>query len=204
MKWNRRANGSEPEPAQPQGRTLTEFDAGWHDVITKYVPKNQAARPRLPVNVMPDAAKWVTEEVLPLSRGNVPGNVYGMALVMGAFCMYAGLQGRKPYLKTPDHRAANLPLMSEYVDDPANPLVTIATSPPVWSAHTWAHFEAGIGDEHLVHAGLHVLGALTLMPEHSGLSVRDGASIATIIPPFAIAGAQPFPADIQNSFFAPQ
>lgn len=194
-------------------RTLAEFKAGWtgdNGAVKKYLPKSQDpdARPKMHVSVANEAAAWVNGSVKEINPGyDARGDVYSMALLMGAFCLHCSRSGRQwePFLVAPNRQARNLPPHYPPTFTGSDQQVTVNVTGPVWSADAWAYFDCrGPAREVLVDRGLHVLGALALMPPSSLLAVRGEDRSFGLTPPFNIAGAEPFPADLPNYFMPPQ
>ncbi|HSX34165.1 MAG TPA: hypothetical protein VLF62_00795 [Candidatus Saccharimonadales bacterium] len=198
-----------PVKLTPPAARADTFVEGWREVVTKYAPETPA-QPFLIINVAKAAVDWVRQEVRPETRGFSEGDMYANALLLGTLCLFAGQRDETPFLVTPDGKQATLPLMSEYHERASNSTYKITVPPQVFSADTWAHFDGGNADwvlpggggpgtQHLVHAGIHILGAMTQLPEGSGLMVRpehDNGGPTLMRPPLRLAGAPSFPEDI--------
>jgi len=108
---------------------------------------------------------------------------------------------------------AELPLMSEFPAGAAsNSVYKLNVSHASSGIETWTHFNGGgvdwalpggggPGTGHLIHAGLHILGAATQMPPKSMLAVHDvDAPAPNHITPIALGiplgGLPSFPHDI--------
>lgn len=203
----RKRRGRESLPTAPQlPLTGDVFIDGWRRVIAENGRRFNAEKAKpIHMSVMPHAAQWVNGELIPHdSHKNTPEQIYGTALLMGAFCLYAGLQAkseravREVHLVAPDGQLTHLPRMSAYADTPGNISVAIRPTATVWSADVWAAYH-DLRREEAVHAGLHILGMLAVMPESSGLVAHAPGTRPYIIGHnFSLAGVRPFPHDINN------
>jgi hypothetical protein len=207
--------------------TLRDFAIGWNEVTTRYLPQSDKTRLPWPVSVTPAVHDWVNGLYEQSGPVKAPENVYTVAMLCGSFALYSALNRRNMHLRTPKGQEAALPRMSDYVGRRINPTVRALLTPRTWSVASWAHFDGGHANwehvdigfllgkrdggaggggpapEHIVHAGVHILGALTLMPEGSTMTVRDGTQVFQLPVPLVMAGEQPFPADIARSFTPP-
>lgn len=205
----------------PPATLAPTFAAGWEEVVRKYAPPTPEAKPQVIIDVAKAVADWVRHEVRPETRGFSEGDLYASALLLGAFCLFAAHREETPYLVTRDKRVAELPLLSgPYTQGATNSTFRITVPHAVQSADTWVRFDGGhaswlrpggggpeTGD--LVHAGVHILGAMTQLPEGSGVIVRPQHDTgptrpSAMVPPINVAGAPPFPSDVSLTFLQPR
>jgi hypothetical protein len=207
-------------PAEGSPRpTIAAFAAGWQEVVTKYLPKNSdgspnlQAQPLINFDVAQSAHVWVESVVQPRNSnsGEVRGDVYNAALMMGVFCLYSAVNGWTPELMGSRQRPTALPeIQTDFSDLAAAGLVKgvkLNTTARGWSAMNWAHFDGGTAPwlhmagggpdrSHVVHAGLYVLGALASTAPGTALAVRHEGQTHGFGPQgFEISGVQPYPPD---------
>lgn len=205
--WKRRPVSERLTPPATRAATFAE---AWDVVRNEYTEPNPVTQPHIFVTATRQVVDWVREGVQPDTRGFSEGDLYANALMLGAFCLVAGYRGETPMLFTPDKSFADLPRMSDFPQNATNVTFKINVPPAVFGVDSWVHFKGGLADyeleggggprnEHLVHAGVHILGAMTLLPERSAVGVvpqHDDGPSRYYRPPINMAGAPPFPNDI--------
>jgi hypothetical protein len=213
------SSNKRPSKFVPPATHAASFKEGWQQV-QRYGERNDiVAPPKVVFGVMKAADDWVRNGLRPEAQNVNGGFVYGMALIMGAFCLYAAHRKENPVLMTPDHRIAPLPeIVPPYAGYPDNVVKRISGSSILSNTAAWVRFEGGFAAwpwpsaggppaEDLVHVGLHILGGLTLMPPDSALAVRsetDGNRVTSLRNPMQMACLPPFPSDLPGRFQPPQ
>lgn len=214
----KRTSKAENAPQQP---TLAQFRQGWLRVQDVYLPKNPGATPVIHFSVTHEAAAWVGGVVAYWSgRNPKPGEdmqakeatwraaLYGSALTMGTFCTYTALQGRKPLLRSPAGNFVELPEMAGggFTEEIGTQPVHMPVSRVMWSLDAWRDFDVGMHRNHVIHAGLHVLGGLAMMPRGSEVVVADHTAAMPFLKQPLYIGDKPAlqPTGLIGNFQVPQ
>lgn len=200
------------EDLKPPATLPATFAEAWEIARTKHLQKNPVEPAVVVIDVVKPIVDWV-EKLQPEERGFGKADVYTEALLLGAFFLVAGHRGETPFLVTPNRRKAEVTFMSEfqpYEENEDNSTYRITVDPTVSAVRSWVHFDGGTAAweqeggggptiSEIVHSGVHILGAMTLLPERTALVVvpqHDEGESRFCQPDINVAGAPPFPHDL--------
>jgi hypothetical protein len=187
--------------------TVDEFEAAYTKMLTTHAPPPQAGIPPVEAVMNRTVYEWVHNAAIVAQRPN-RADIWGSAVKLAGFRLFAEELGFEPFLsarkvQTPDGARRgerhNLPPLPDHAPQPGDVSLRFTPNPPQYNvAMRYLGEDSGIFPEDLLDNGVRILGALALMPEGSGIAVRDQkGTVYAQTPTFRIAGAEPYPADLR-------
>lgn len=187
--------------------TVEEFKAAYTQMRTQHEPPARAGIPPIEAMANREAYDWVANTTAAV---RLPSRAYlwGVAVEMAGFRLLAQEMHMEPFLtarqvQTPEGprigERHNLPPIADWV--PGNHDVSLRFTPTPEQYNIALRYlsdeDVGTIPETLLDNGVHILGALALMPEGSGIAVRDEAgNIFGRHPEVRLTGLEPYPASL--------
>jgi hypothetical protein len=188
--------------------TIEEFETVYTKMLTTHTPPSQVGIPPIEAVINRSVYEWVHNAAIVARRLN-RAEIWGSAVKLAGFRLFTEELGFEPFLsarkvQTPDGvrpgERHNLPPLPDHTPQPGDVSMRFTPNPPQYNVamRYLAPEDSGIFSEDLLDNGVRILGALSLMPEGSGIAVRDQkGTVYAQTPTFRIAGAEPYPADLR-------